>query len=174
MQYYYTMSVIELNNAIVLDLESALTNRKVKEERKQTCYSMLCVFLCLSFIIVPLSVVSIYLAYTDDSCMNKTVGFHVTLGDYLKVDGILYGLGLFFWTTNLTFIKIIVKHSSCFSWIYIVSTLFTLSWSIIGTIILSKVIEYCREIIRQWVITLLTIHYVSFVGFCYMICVGNL
>jgi hypothetical protein len=171
------MSVIELNFTFekneqfkVIDLESAMTNKKIKKERDYVCCRIMCWFLCLSFIFVPLSVVSIYLAYTDNSCMNKPTDLNVTLGDYLKVDGILYGLGLFFWTSSFTFIKILVKHSICFTWCFIIMIFFVLSWTILGTFIFSKIVEYCSEIIRQWTITLLSIHYVSFVGICWLIC----
>jgi hypothetical protein len=147
----------------------------LREERENTSnkfFEIVCIkFVGIIFILLllaPLSVADLYYAYTDETCVHKSAGkLNVNLFTYLAVDGILggvgiFGLSFFVCTMGEDFTTEIWKGYCALS-IITLTSLFTLAWTIVGSIIFWSLIdnEECSKEVYNYVFALLIIRYVS-------------
>lgn len=122
----------------------------------------------LTFVLLgPLTVASLYYAYTDDSCVHESAGqLEVNLFTYLAVDGILGGAGIIVLSSLICCLGpdsyINMMKSCCGAFLFIVSSLFQLAWTIVGSVIFWKLIDNkkCDKGIYNYVFALLIIKYV--------------
>ena len=98
-----------------------------------------------SILLGPLSIASLYYAYTYDSCVHDSAGqLDVNLFTYLAVDGILGGAGIIILSLLIcclgadTYIN--MMKSCCIMFFFIIMQLFQLAWTIVGSVIFWKLI----------------------------------
>ncbi len=184
-----TESLVNVNMHSVNDIESngelntkmdetlaqlrELTNilhqeRQVNSDNSvETCLKIFA-FIVVLVLLAPLTVADLYYAYTDDSCVHQPAGnLNVNLFTYLAVDGIIGGIGVVVFslmvcslgTNNVA----TVLKGCCMVSIYVLCGLFTLAWTIVGSIIFWKLIdnEECSKGVYNYVFALLIIRYVS-------------
>lgn len=115
----------------------------------------------------PLSIASLYYAYTDDSCVHESAGqLAVNLFTYLVVDGILGGAGIIVLSSLICCLGpdsyINMMKSCCGAFLFIIAGLFQLAWTIVGSVIFWKLIDnkICDKGIYNYVFALLIIKYV--------------
>ena len=143
-----------------------------RENNRNRSFETSCIkfigIIIILLILAPLSVADLYYAYTDDSCVHQSAGnLNVNLFTYLAVDGILGGVGiiglslyvcLMGQNTSSEFCK-----GCCMMLMITLCSLFTLAWTIVGSIIFWSLIdnEECSKGIYNYVFALLIIRYVS-------------
>ena len=147
----------------------------LREERENTSnkfFEIVCIkFVGIIFILLllaPLSVADLYYAYTDETCVHKSAGkLNVNLFTYLAVDGILGGVGIIGLSL---YICLMGENTSseyckgcCMLSMLTLCGLFTLAWTIVGSIIFWSLIdnEECSKGVYNYVFALLIIRYVS-------------
>jgi hypothetical protein len=151
----------ELRN--ILQEERANTSNKCFE----TCYVKFLGIIFILLLLAPLTIADLYYAYTDESCVHQSAGkLHVNLFTFLAVDGILggvviIGFSLFTCSMRADFSLEIWKGYCVLSIITLIS-LFTLAWTIVGSIIFWSLIdnEECSKEVYNYVFALLIIKYV--------------
>lgn len=122
----------------------------------------------LTFVLLgPLTIASLYYAYTDDSCVHESAGqLEVNLFTYLAVDGIVGGAGIIILSTLSCSlgpdVYVNMIKSCCGAFIVIIASLFQLAWTIVGSVIFWKLIDnkICDKGIYNYVFALLIIKYV--------------
>ena len=158
----------ELRN--ILQEETSNTSNKWFE----TCCVKFLGIIFILFLLAPLSVADLYYAYTDESCVHQSAGkLNVNLFTFLAVDGILgcvviIGFSLFICSMKEDFSLEIWKGCCALSIITLIS-LFTLAWTIVGSIIFWSLIdnEECSKEVYNYVFALLIIKYVcTLVNLC--------
>lgn len=127
----------------------------------------ICGVMLIIILLGPLSIASLYYAYTDDSCVHDSAGqLDVNLFTYLAVDGILGGAGIIILSLIIcclgadTYIN--MMKSCCVMFLFIIIQLFQLAWTIVGSVIFWKLIDNntCDKGVYNYVFALLIIKYV--------------
>lgn len=115
----------------------------------------------------PLSIASLYYAYTDNSCVHESAGqLAVNLFTYLVVDGIMGGAGIIGFSTLICCLSMEnytnMLSSCCGILLMIICQLFQLAWTIVGSVIFWKLIDNnnCDKGVYNYVFALLIIKYV--------------
>ena len=158
----------------MLHQERQLQTSNSQNNVEQTCVKILGVIVIL-VLLAPLTVANLYYAYTDDSCVHQPAGnLNVNLSTYLAVDGILGGIvivtfSLLICSLNLDD-SVAVMKGCCMVSITILTGLFTLAWTIVGSIIFWGLIdnEECSKGVYNYIFTLLIIRYVSMIVHLYI------
>lgn len=130
----------------------------------------LCCVIILIILIGPLTISSLYFAYTDNSCVHENAGqLEVNLFTYLAVDGIIGGAVIILLSVLICYNGTegyVNLMSGCLSiFISYTSILFQIAWTIIGSVIFWKLIDNktCDKGIYNYVFTLLIIKIVSLI-----------
>jgi hypothetical protein len=143
-----------------------------EEDNRNKSFEIACIkfvgIIIILLILAPLSVADLYYAYTDDSCVHQSSGnLNVNLFTYLAVDGILGGAGIIGLSL---YICLMGENTSseyckgcCMVSMLTLCGLFTLAWTIVGSIIFWSLIdnEECSKGVYNYVFALLIIRYVS-------------
>jgi hypothetical protein len=143
-----------------------------EEDNRNKSFEIACIkfvgIIIILLILAPLSVADLYYAYTDDSCVHQSAGnLNVNLFTYLAVDGILGGAGIIGLSL---YICLMGENTSseyckgcCMLSMITLCGLFTLAWTIVGSIIFWSLIdnEECSKGVYNYVFALLIIRYVS-------------
>jgi hypothetical protein len=143
-----------------------------EEDNRNKSFEIACIkfvgIIIILLILAPLSVADLYYAYTDDSCVHQSAGnLNVNLFTYLAVDGILGGAGIIGLSL---YICLMGENTSseyckgcCMVSMLTLCGLFTLAWTIVGSIIFWSLIdnEECSKGVYNYVFALLIIRYVS-------------
>lgn len=115
----------------------------------------------------PLTISSLYYAYTDDSCVHESAGqLAINLFTYLVVDGIMGGAGIIVLSSIICCLGpdsyINMMKSCCGVFLLIICGLFQLAWTIVGSVIFWKLIDNnnCDKGVYNYVFALLIIKYV--------------
>ena len=132
----------------------------------------------LIVLLAPLSIISLYYAYTDNSCVHTRAGqLSVDLFTYLAVDGILGGVGIIIWSILICNtgpdVDINPIIHGCNIFLIIIGQLFQLAWTIVGSVIFWGLIDNktCDKGIYDYVFALLVIKYA--IMFINIICNKN-
>lgn len=127
----------------------------------------ICGVMLILILLGPLTVASLYYAYTDDSCVHESAGqLEVNLFTYLVVDGISGGAGIIVLSSLICCLGadnyINIMKSCCGAFIFMILQLFQLAWTIVGSVIFWKLIDNktCDKGIYNYVFALLIIKYV--------------
>jgi hypothetical protein len=161
----------QLNNPTLTtqDAEDIYVREMLRILYLQILY-VICVIL---FIVIPLLVCDFYFAFTDKSCVHEKAGnLQVNLFTYLLVDAIIPSIQIvafivlicisIFNPTYVTNLARVCNSSIAFGDIIIaINSLFTLTWTIIGSIIFWGLIDNnkCEKCIYNYVFALLIIRY---------------
>jgi hypothetical protein len=151
----------ELRN--ILQEERANTSNKCFE----TCYVKFLGIIFILLLLAPLTIADLYYAYTDESCVHQSAGkLNVNLFTFLAVDGILGGvviIGFSLFTCSMREdFSLEIWKEYCVLSIKPLISLFTLAWTIVGSIIFWSLIdnEECSKEVYNYVFALLIIKYV--------------
>lgn len=127
----------------------------------------ICGVMLIIILLGPLSIASLYYAYTDESCVHESAGkLEVNLFTYLAVDGILGGAGIILLSSLICCLGsesyINMMKSCCGAFLFIILQLFQLAWTIVGSVIFWKLIDNktCDKGIYNYVFALLIIKYI--------------
>lgn len=160
-----TETLSQLENLSRVLQEEIENNRNRSFET--SCIKFIGIIIIL-LILAPLSVADLYYAYTDNSCVHQPAGnLNVNLFTYLAVDGILGGVGIIGLSL---YVCLMGENTSseyckgcCMLSMMTLCGLFTLAWTIVGSIIFWSLIdnEECSKGVYNYVFALLIIRYVS-------------
>jgi hypothetical protein len=156
---------IQTNTDTIIPKSILIKNNEVDNVKIDCCVKISCILLNL-VITLPLVITELYYAYTDESCVHQKAGkLHINLFTYLAVNGILGCAGTILVSLNICFIDhhiyITCFKTGCLNLILIVSSIFNILWTVIGSVIFWNLInnKECSEGIYNFIFITLIVRY---------------